>query len=285
MPPPRHRGRSPCAPFRAPPSSRPYAIVSGDTRIVMASNRLRDETVTYAGNGLFTGLFRPSVTYVGRMPSPLKPREQGDLGEISAMEWLASKGARIYLPVGHSPDVDLIADLGNRVVRVEVKTSTQRRGDGRWAVLISTRGGNQSWTGLVKYFEPSRCDYLFAHVGDGRRWCIPTEQLECRSQLTLGGAKYAEFEIEPGCALAEAPSLESGSLPGERRRGRVGLDCKSSASIAEWVRIPPPPLDPPDRSNPDLRKSPTHDSDRPIQSGGASGGGPASRKARGRWAC
>ena len=30
----------------------------------------------------------------------LKPREQGDMGELSAMEWLASKGAHIYVPVG-----------------------------------------------------------------------------------------------------------------------------------------------------------------------------------------
>ena len=45
------------------------------------------------------------------MPSRLKPREQGDLGELSAMEWLASQGAKIYISVFHSPDVDLIAEL------------------------------------------------------------------------------------------------------------------------------------------------------------------------------
>jgi hypothetical protein len=112
------------------------------------------------------------------------------------MEWLASQGAHIYLPVGHSPDVDLIADLGDRLLRVEVKTSTHQR-RGRWGVVISTRGGNQSWTGLVKYFDPDRCDYLFVHVGDGRRWFIPTRRLESRSGLNLGGRKYSEFEIEP----------------------------------------------------------------------------------------
>jgi Holliday junction resolvase-like predicted endonuclease len=96
----------------------------------------------------------------------LKPREQGDIGELSAMEWLASKGAHIYVPVGHSPDVDLIAEIAGVVLRIEVKTTTHRRDD-RWGVLISTRGGNQSWTGVAKYFDRSRCDYLFVHVGDG----------------------------------------------------------------------------------------------------------------------
>lgn len=51
-------------------------------------------------------------------------RVQGDLGEASAIEWLTSKGALVWLPVGHSPDVDLMADLDQRLLRVQVKTST-----------------------------------------------------------------------------------------------------------------------------------------------------------------
>ncbi|MGZ5332182.1 MAG: hypothetical protein ACXWFH_12925 [Solirubrobacterales bacterium] len=80
-----------------------------------------------------------------------------------------------------------MADLNGRVIRVEVKTSTCRNPRGNWDVLISTRGGNQSWSGLVKRFDPDRCDYLFVHVGDGRRWFIPTAELDCTTGLTLGG--------------------------------------------------------------------------------------------------
>src|SRR5437867_4474072 len=98
------------------------------------------------------------------MKERLKPREQGDIGELSAMEWLANKGARLYVPVGHSPDVDLIAVVKGETLRIEVKTSTYRNAAGRWQVMIATRGGNQSWTGLVKNFDRDRCEYLFAHV-------------------------------------------------------------------------------------------------------------------------
>ena len=50
------------------------------------------------------------------------------------MEWLAGQGAQIYVPVGHSPDVDLVALLDGRLLRVEVKTGTCRhRGDGACA--------------------------------------------------------------------------------------------------------------------------------------------------------
>lgn len=137
----------------------------------------------------------------------LKPREQGDLGELSAMEWLASKGAHIYVPVGHSPDVDLIAELDGELLRLEVKTSVNERPAGRWVVQLSTRGGNQSWTGLVKYFDPSRCDFLFVHVGDGRRWFVPSSRLEGRSAMTLGGPKYAEYEVEAGRPLTELAEI------------------------------------------------------------------------------
>jgi hypothetical protein len=72
--------------------------------MVTRLERLRAATAKAAEKGLFKGPLRPAPTYLGIMPSPFKPREQGDLGELSAMEWLASQGAHIYLPLGHSPD-------------------------------------------------------------------------------------------------------------------------------------------------------------------------------------
>lgn len=128
----------------------------------------------------------------------MKPRAQGDLGEASAIEWLASKGAAVYTPLFHSPDVDLVAWWEGRFVGVQVKTSTHRAPTGHYGVAICTRGGNQSWNKIVKRFDASRCDYLFVLVGDGRRWFIPADAVEAKTQLTLGGSKYAEFEVEKG---------------------------------------------------------------------------------------
>ncbi|MET0510227.1 MAG: group I intron-associated PD-(D/E)XK endonuclease [Thermoleophilaceae bacterium] len=124
-------------------------------------------------------------------------RTQRDLGELSAAEWFASKGARICFPVGHSPDWDFIAELDGRVIRLQVKTciSFQNR---RWNVTVCTRGGNQSWSGIVKRFDPESCDYLFAVVGDGRRWCIRSDALQGKTSIALGGPRYAEFEVERG---------------------------------------------------------------------------------------
>ena len=130
----------------------------------------------------------------------MKPRRQGELGEASAIEWFTAQGAVVSLPVGHSPDYDLIAEFRSRLMRVEVKTSRSLKGQ-RWTVTLRTSGGNQSWSRVVKRWEMERCDLLFAVVGDGRRWCIPSESLGARSTLTLGGAAWAEFEVARGNPL------------------------------------------------------------------------------------
>jgi PD-(D/E)XK endonuclease len=128
------------------------------------------------------------------------PRKQGDAGERSAVEWLWSVGAHVFIPFGHSPDYDVVADFGGGALRVQVKTTT-RRLKNRWHAMLCTRGGNQSWNGTVKTLDASRCDYVFIHAGDGRRWFIPATDLGGGSAILLGGPRYAAFEVERGQPL------------------------------------------------------------------------------------
>lgn len=167
------------------------------------------------------------------------------------MEWLASKGALVWTPMSHSPDVDLMADFDGRLVRIQVKTSTLRvstpKGRERWNVSIATRGGNQSWSGATKQFDPQKVDYLFALVGDGRRWMIPAQAIEAQSQVALGAPTYAGFEIERGTPIDQVVYPDSPArleLPPQRggapELGEPGRPVKPVA-LLEWVRVPPPP--------------------------------------------
>lgn len=128
----------------------------------------------------------------------MHPRIQGDLGEASAIEWLTRQGAYVCKPLFHCPDYDLVAEMAGRLVRIEVKTSNSLTPIGNWSIAICTRGGNQSWNGITKRFDPKRCDFLFVLVGDGRRWFIPSARIEGATVIVLGGRKYKEFEIESG---------------------------------------------------------------------------------------
>ena len=131
------------------------------------------------------------------------PRRQGDLGELSAIEWLTLRGCPLWLPLGHSPDCDLVTRIDGRLAAVQVKTSTVAR-NGRFEVTLCTRGGNRSWSGVVKRFSRERCDWLFVLVADGRRWFIPAAEVGGGSGILVGGPKYAAYEVEPGRPLTAA---------------------------------------------------------------------------------
>jgi hypothetical protein len=179
------------------------------------------------------------------MEGRLKPREQGDLGELSAMEWLASQGARIAIPVFHSPDWDLIAEAGGQVLRVQVKTCACKNARAHYQVRLSTSGGNQSWNRVIKRFDPSRYDYLFVLVGDGRRWFIPVSAIDGSHAVLLGGSKYSEYEVEPGRPLAAGsknPALESGAVPGEYPRGQRTAAVNRQAQPSQVRLLPPPSI-------------------------------------------
>jgi hypothetical protein len=164
---------------------------------------------------------------------------QGDLGEASAIEWLTSVGATVLIPFGHSPDFDLVADVSGELLRIQVKTSVFRTekaaGSPRWQVGLATCGGNQSWTGVAKRFEPASVDYLFTLVGDGRRWFIPAAAVEGSTNVSLGGSKYSEYEIGCGRAIQElvygrfGSSLKSSQPPGEYRSGQPGCAVNAVA--------------------------------------------------------
>jgi hypothetical protein len=201
---------------------------------------------------MMLGMEPSSPSSPHRRERAVNRRAQGDIGELSAMEWLASRGATVWVPFNHSPHVDLMAKWDDRLIRVQVKTSTYRwqpKGGGdRWKVSICTNGGNQSWTGLTKRFDRSKVDHLFVLTGDGRRWFIPAGYVEAAREVTLGGRKYSEFEIERGTpfealiygdAAANRIALAS-PLPGECQSGQMDVTV-NHAAMPTQVRILPPP--------------------------------------------
>ena len=201
---------------------------------------------------MLLGMESASATGPHRRDRAVNRRVQGDIGELSAMEWLASKNATVWVPFTHSPHVDLMAEWNEGPLRVQVKTSTlrgsTRSGEERWNISIATNGGNRSWSGVAKRFDAARVDYLFILVGDGRRWFIPAHLVEGSRGLVLGGVKYSEFEIEGGTPLealiyGDAPSNRIAAatpLPGECQSGQMDQTVNLTAMPTQ-VRILPPP--------------------------------------------
>ena len=202
---------------------------------------------------MMLGMDTTSAAGPHRRQRAVNRRVQGDIGELSAMEWLGSRGATVWTPSNHSAHVDLMAEWDDRLIRIQVKTSTFRlttkSGKERWQIAIATSGGNRSWTGLTKRFDPAKVDYLFVLVGDGRRWFIPAHLVEAARALALGGSKYSEFEVAPGTPFegliygkAAANRIPDASpLPGECQSGQMDSTV-NRAAMPTQVRILPPPF-------------------------------------------
>jgi hypothetical protein len=176
------------------------------------------------------------------METPFQPRRQGDLGEFSAIAWLLEHDYPVWMPLGHSPDYDLVTEIDGQLARVQVKT-TRRRNKNRFHVMLCTKGGNQSWNGVVKHFSAARCDWLFVLVADGRRWFIPTSEIGGGTAIVLGGPKYAAYEVERGRPFEGSDRVLAATLigrpagfPSGQRDETVNLAAQPSQ-----VRILPPP--------------------------------------------
>ena len=77
-------------------------------------------------------------------------------------------------------------------------------------------------------------------------WFIPSTVLEARTSVSLGGPKYAQFEIEPGRRIhalvyGADPPLESRSPAGEYPSGQRTATVNRQAQPSQ-VRILPPPF-------------------------------------------
>lgn len=189
----------------------------------------------------------------GRGQRLITRSRQGGLGETSAIDWFTRLGAVVFVPVGHSPAVDLVALLDGNPLRIQVKTSAQRSatkgGESRFPVQLVTCGGNRSWTGERRTLDFDAIDYLFALTASGRRWCIPAAAIEAASAITLGGDKYSEFEIDPAAPIeslvhSEEALLDSRPRLGEYPSGQRMATVNRPAQPSQ-VRILPPPSDRP----------------------------------------
>lgn len=124
-------------------------------------------------------------------------KEQGNLGEAAAIFQLTRLGYKLSKPLIENVPYDLIADSGDgRLLKIQVKSSSFSRREGRFEVTLITSGGNRSGTGKSTRMNCESSDFLFVYATDGKCWLIPTEKVEGLTKVTVGIPKYQEYEIK-----------------------------------------------------------------------------------------
>ena len=120
-------------------------------------------------------------------------KQQGDVGLGAAIAYYTQQGYTVCIPLTDSQDYDLIVDDGKKLNKVQVKSTASQTPYGVYSAGLRVCGGNQSWGGVVKKFNPKQVDLLFVLCDNGDSYSIPTSIVKCVNRINLG-KKYQQYK-------------------------------------------------------------------------------------------
>lgn len=91
----------------------------------------------------------------------INSKKQGDIGLGVAIGYFVRNGYVVSIPLTDSQDYDLIVDNGNKLLKVQVKTTGYKTDYGVYNCSLTVKGGNRSGTGKTKKISLDSFDLLF----------------------------------------------------------------------------------------------------------------------------
>ena len=118
-------------------------------------------------------------------------RKQGEVGLGKAIAYFTSKNYVVSLPLCDNQEYDLIVDDGEKLSKVQVKTTNHKSPYGKYIAHLKVCGGNKS-SNTIKKFDASSNDLLYILTSDNTEYLIPCDNVTSTNSITLG-EKYKEF--------------------------------------------------------------------------------------------
>jgi len=117
---------------------------------------------------------------------------QGDIAEQAAILYFSSVGGLCSRPITHSKYYDLIVDDGNKLIKVEVKSSRNLKKSGSYEFSLVTNGGNKTGSIESKRIDSSRTDKVFLYSLCGCIWIYESSILCGRAYVNgvVGDENY-----------------------------------------------------------------------------------------------
>lgn len=115
----------------------------------------------------------------------LQPKQKGNLTELQCITACYQLGYIVSIPYGENSRYDFILDIGNKLLRVQVKTSSNKRDikNPTDAIIFSCRSTNVNSKGNTTHrYDKKQIDY-FATYWNNQCYLVPVE--ECSTEKTL----------------------------------------------------------------------------------------------------
>lgn len=112
----------------------------------------------------------------------LTAKQKGNLTELQCLTAFYELGYRVSIPYGENSRYDMIADIEGKLIRIQVKTSSIKKGDVN-AIEFSCKSSYVNSTGVKNIrYNANEIDY-FATYWNGKCYLIPIS--ECSVTKTL----------------------------------------------------------------------------------------------------
>lgn len=119
-------------------------------------------------------------------------KKQGDAGLGVAIGFFSLNKYTVAIPLSDSQDYDLIVEKDSILNRVQIKTTKAIRNNS-YVCHLRVCGGNRSGIGKSKYFDATKCEFLFVLCDNGDRYLIPSTLIH--NMTTLNMNKYLSFRV------------------------------------------------------------------------------------------
>lgn len=128
----------------------------------------------------------------------LDTKAKGNLTELQCITSFVKAGYKVSIPFGEDSRYDFIADDGERLLKIQVKTCKLRKNHTITFKTESIRGAVQGKPRVVPYTK-DEIDY-FATFFDGECYVVPVEEgnhhgitLHLKDKTKSGQVKYVKF--------------------------------------------------------------------------------------------
>lgn len=155
-------------------------------------------------------------------------KEKGNCGLVAAIAYYGFKGYTISLPLNDTQDYDLIVDNGEKLLKVQVKATSQRTEYGYTVVSVKSCGGTNG--GTYKTVKDTNIDILFVLTELQEMYEIPFEFVNTTASLGLGPDRQC-FRVDNVPTVYEKKTVQKEKESKVCSKCGVEVSAKNSSGL------------------------------------------------------
>ena len=122
-------------------------------------------------------------------------KEKGNSSLGIAIAYYSSHGYIVSIPLNDTQDYDLIVDNGERLKKIQIKSTGCKTKYNNYQVALKSCGGTKGKT--YKTVIETNIDELFILTKDFEMYIIPIENIKNKSTLNIC-EKYSKYKVKIG---------------------------------------------------------------------------------------